>query len=282
MTESITIRPASSPLDYQALQHAQRLAWGITQEEYILPVATMVGANLHGGLVLGAFLDDGRAVGLSFAFLGRFRDQPCLYSQLTGIVPDYQDTGLGTRLKLAQRDFAVRAGLPGIAWAFDPLQAGNARFNLSKLGAQGVHYYVDMYGPRSDALNRGTPTDRLLAWWPVSPLPRLPLNPADLEAWPRLLEVEGTTPRTSPFDPNAPGALIHLPDHIANLRASSPELATTWLERLRSAFLIAFASDWQARDIIRLPRPSGDALFYVLRPLQPTANEPPSNANHLT
>ena len=38
-----------------------------------IPIATMVGANLHGGLVLGAFRPDGEAVAMSFAFLGRRR-----------------------------------------------------------------------------------------------------------------------------------------------------------------------------------------------------------------
>ena len=71
MTDEITIRPAESIADYHACQDAQRLSWGLADESYVVPIATMVGAQLHGGLVLGAFLPDGRAVGVSFAFLGR-------------------------------------------------------------------------------------------------------------------------------------------------------------------------------------------------------------------
>ncbi len=172
MSADITIRPASSPDDYRACQEAQRGAWGLAEENYVVPVATMIGAQLHGGLVLGAFLDDGRAVGVSFAFLGRVNGRLCLYSQLTGIVPGYQDKGLGTQLKLAQRDFALNQNIEVIAWAFDPLQSGNARFNLDKLGASASHYIVDMYGPRTDALSADTPTDRLIAEWETSPKPR--------------------------------------------------------------------------------------------------------------
>src|SRR3954454_2568019 len=121
VNDEVTIRRAESLADYRACQEAQRLAWGITEDGYIIPVATMVGANLHGGLVLGAFLPDGRAVGMSFGFLGRIEERPCLYSQLTGVVPGAQSLGLGYELKLAQRDFARDEGIALIAWAFDPL-----------------------------------------------------------------------------------------------------------------------------------------------------------------
>src|SRR3954462_15008457 len=115
MDAEITIRRAETTADYRALQAAQRSAWGIVEEGYVVPIATLVGAQLHGGLVLGAFLPDGSAAGLSFAFLGRIGGRLGLYSQLTGIVPEYQDRGLGGRLKLAQRDFARSEGLSCIA-----------------------------------------------------------------------------------------------------------------------------------------------------------------------
>src|SRR6516164_8250483 len=108
--DEITIRRAESIADYRACQDAQRRAWGITQDGYVIPVATMVGANLHGGLVLGAFRADGQAVAMSFGFLGRVESCLCLYSQLTGVIPDYQSRGLGYELKLAQRDFARAEG----------------------------------------------------------------------------------------------------------------------------------------------------------------------------
>ncbi len=125
----------------------------------------MVGANLHGGLVLGAFLPGGEAVAMSFAFLGRIEGRLCLYSQLTGVVPGYQSRGLGYQIKLLQRRFARAEGIDVIAWAFDPLQAGNAHFNLARLGASAGRYIENMYGERTDALNAGVPTDRLIAEW---------------------------------------------------------------------------------------------------------------------
>ena len=73
--KEVTIRRAESLADYRACQEAQRKAWGIAEDGYIIPIATMVGANLHGGLVLGAFLEDGSAAAMSFAFLGRLENR---------------------------------------------------------------------------------------------------------------------------------------------------------------------------------------------------------------
>ena len=72
-------------------------------------------------------------------------------------------------MKEIQRDHARSIGVDVIAWAFDPLQAGNAHFNLRRLGATASRYLENMYGRRADALNRGVPTDRLIAEWPVDP-----------------------------------------------------------------------------------------------------------------
>ena len=169
--DGIIIRKAESTADYLACQDAQRRAWGIVDDSYVVPLATMVGAQLHGGLVLGAFSPSGEALGLSFAFLGKVEGRLCLYSQLTGVVPGQQGRGLGGRLKSAQREFARLEGLECLAWAFDPLQAGNARFNLDRLGATSRRFVADMYGRRTDALNANSPTDRLIVEWSTGPDP---------------------------------------------------------------------------------------------------------------
>jgi predicted GNAT superfamily acetyltransferase len=238
----ITIRHAGSPADYRAIQHAQRLAWGLTDDSYVVPIATMVGAQHHGGLVLGAFLPNGEAVGLSFAFLGRTGDRWCLYSQLTGVVPGYQGQGLGAQIKQRQREHARSIGVSIIAWAFDPLQAGNAHFNLGRLGATARRYIEDMYGPRTDDLNRGVPTDRLIAEWPVDPASARPREDREVLGSPRLVEgpdepvsapwarLAGTTP-----------LLVEIPAEIARLRRDDPDRAERWraaVENGRSFYVL--------------------------------------------
>ena len=243
MSHEILIRRAESVADYRACQDAQRRAWGITEESYVVPVATMAGAQHHGGVVLGAFQRDGTAVGMSFGFLGRTDGRICLYSQLTGVVPDYQDQGIGGRLKAAQRAIAREEGIACIAWAFDPLQAGNARFNLEKLGARVVRYLENMYGFRTDALNRDTPTDRLIAVWETADDPGMRRQGTDaIENTPRLI-VGGEGPTFAGLA-DAPRVLLEIPLEITALRQVSPAIAARWSLAVRQAFQSAFSAGY--------------------------------------
>jgi len=268
MSDEVTIRRAESIADYLACQRAQRLAWGITDDSYVVPLATMVGAQLHGGLVLGAFAPGGEALGLSFAFLGKVEGRACLYSQLTGVVPGQQGKGLGLKLKLAQRVWARSEGLPCLAWSFDPLQAGNARFNLEHLGATAGRYVADMYGRRTDALNANAPTDRLIVEWSTDPAipPRPPIPGAD--GLPRLLEARDGRPEAravSSLGPSDPVALIEVPADIAGLRRADPASAESWTPAVRRAFVEAFAAGFRAEGFLREEGEAGRRCFYVLR-----------------
>lgn len=268
----ITIRRAASVADYRACQDAQREAWGITESGYLVPIATLVGANLHGGLVLGAFRDDGKAVGLSFGFLGRVEDRLCLYSQLTGVIPGWQGQGLGYELKQVQRTFAREASIPVIAWAFDPLQSGNAHFNLVRLGARVRRYIDDMYGPRTDALNAGVPTDRVIAEWEVAglELPSRAGDPHSLSDLPRLIHLrtdEGEPPIPRDIDdrPMADRVLVDIPDRIADLRRHRPDAAEAWRAAVRHGLRSCFDAGYVAIGLVRQESPQGPRCAYLLQ-----------------
>lgn len=274
--EAYEIRPAATPAEYRACQRAQELAWGIVEQGYLVPIATMASVQLHGGLVLGAFTPRGEALGISFAFLGRIEGELCLYSQLTGVVPGNQSRGIGLKLKTAQRDFARSQGLKTIAWAFDPLQYGNARFNLNKLGATSSRYIVDMYGPRTDALNAAAgPTDRLIAIWPTDPAEShsYPIDRINLDKIPRLIRTdarfENVRDVAAIVDPSAIGRsstlVLEIPASIAALRRDDPGQASLLLMATRTAFQAAFAAGYRAVACLPSTDPEGaDRAFYLL------------------
>ncbi|QEH33800.1 hypothetical protein OJF2_23290 [Aquisphaera giovannonii] len=267
----VTIRRAASPADYRECQEAQRAAWGVKDNGYLVPIATMVGANLHGGIVLGAFLPDGRAVGMSFGFLGVVGDRVALYSQLTGVVPQYQSRGVGYALKMVQKYIALAEGVELIAWAFDPLQAGNAHFNLERLGARVCRYIDDMYGPRTDALNAGAPTDRVIAEWEIGPkaAPRRPVPVGVAAHLPRLIEVSRRrdglrVPASYRPAPHAPTVLLELPRRIAELRRDQPDLAEGWRRAVREAFLASLEAGYEAVGLFRETDGAERHDYYVL------------------
>ena len=260
MAHAVTHTPATGVIvrdvrgadELRACQELQRRAWGITEDGYVLPVATMAGAQKVGGLILGAFDSGDRLVGFAFAFLGKLREQLILYSQLTGVHPAHQSTGVGRLLKFEQRRRARDMGLESVVWAFDPLQASNAAFNLGVLGAICRTYEVDMYGARSDTLNAGLATDRLLAEWPTGTD-----HTGRTETWPDTFDLIETQ-QARPLKVRQPAAdvqhaSISIPPSIGEIK-TSPGIAQEWQTALREAFQAAFDARFQAVGFSRAER----------------------------
>jgi len=164
-TRDFSIRLAANTDDCRDSEELQLRIWGFPERE-VVPVHMLRALSEEGGLVLNAYDRDGRAIGTSFAFLGRHAGKRILYSHITGVIPEFQSKGVGLALKLMQRSYAIKQGLDLVCWTYDPMQSLNNRFNLSKLGAIARTYYVNYYGDMPDDLNRGVETDRFLAeWW---------------------------------------------------------------------------------------------------------------------
>ena len=267
-TSAILLRDIRDPDELRACQDLQRRTWGITEDGYLLPVATMAAAQKVGGLVLGAFDADQVLVGFSFAFLGQVRGQLVLYSQLTAVDPERQGEGIGRLLKNEQRRRARDMGLVSVVWTFDPLQASNAHFNLAVLGATSRTYELDLYGSRTDALNAGLPTDRLLAEWSTmaEPAPLREASPDALE----LIEVEPgpdglLVPSRVRSVPNERSSCltVQVPSNLARLKAVNLALAIDWQLAVRAALCAAFAAGYVA---VGFSRSDPERPQYLLEP----------------
>jgi len=271
---AVTVRPVESVAEYRACQELQRRAWGIIEDGYVVPVATMVSVQHAGGLVLGAFIrdtreaDGERLAGFAFGYLGRFRGRWALYSQLAAVDESLRDLGLGGRLKQAQRQWAREQGLALVAWSFDPLQAGNANFNLHRLGAVCRTYQANFFGERSDALNAGLDSDRLLAEWPIEPSTHEWLG-GDVE--PFDLVQRTPLPACAWSDAAARSSRplrIEIPAELAALRSRDLARAAAWQRAVREAFQRAFAAGYVAMDVQRVDGADGRRVFYLLRRAQ--------------
>jgi predicted GNAT superfamily acetyltransferase len=162
VSEGIEIRHCDSLTDYEEGARIERLIWG---EELTVPVPMFVVARLTGGQVLGAY-DGSRMVGLTMALAGFRGTLRFLHSHMTAVLPEYQNQGVGRRLKLFQRQDALKRGISLVEWTFDPLELKNAHFNFVRLGAVARRYIPNCYGITESQLHAGLPTDRLVAeWW---------------------------------------------------------------------------------------------------------------------
>jgi predicted GNAT superfamily acetyltransferase len=161
-TSEVEIRHCSTLAEYEDCVRVEHAVWG---EEIAVPSAVFVVAHHTGGQVVGAF-HEGKLAGFTLSLAAMRAGKPFLHSHMTAVLTEFRDRGVGRRLKLFQRQDALKRGIELIEWTFDPLDIKNAHFNFVHLGAVARRYIPNCYGVTGSALHAGLPTDRLVAeWW---------------------------------------------------------------------------------------------------------------------
>src|SRR5205085_4840065 len=168
--EETTIRECTTIEEFDICIHLQREAFGRTDLE-ISPRRHFIVSKQAGGWTLGAFVSD-RMVGF-VQHLAAVRDNDEIfgYSHMMAVARDYQNKGVGARLKWAQRERALDEGRRFIRWTWDPVQSRNAHFNINRLGVVARRYAANYYGTDySSATGKfgeplGLDSDRLVAAW---------------------------------------------------------------------------------------------------------------------
>ena len=183
----MTIHPLTTLDEFQTCIDLQREAFGWADID-IMPRRFMVVLIKIGGLILGAY-DGDRIAGFLSAMPGIREGIPYWHSHMLAVAKEYWNSGIGSKLKLAQRTAALERGIRLIEWTFDPLESKNAYLNIVKLGVIVRRYYSNTYGETTGALQRSLDSDRAIAeWWvdrprfSVGPDVRRVVIPADLQS----------------------------------------------------------------------------------------------------
>jgi predicted GNAT superfamily acetyltransferase len=168
MKNNLEIRECTAFEELEACVQLQRDVFALPEIE-ISPVRHLVVTKNAGGFVIGAF-DAGRLVGFVLSVPAFLRGERAFYSHMTAVHAEFQGTGVGAKLKWAQRDRSLELGVKNIKWTFEPWKARNAFFNLEKLGAVVTDYQENFYGiDYATASTGGKPiglaSDRLFAEW---------------------------------------------------------------------------------------------------------------------
>ena len=169
--EEIRIRECTTIEEFDSCVALQREAFGLPDLE-ISPRRHLIVSRQTGGWTLAAFAAE-RMVGFVHHLAAVRPDNQIFgYSHMMAVAKDYQNKGVGARLKWAQRERALIEGRTFIKWTWDPMQARNAHFNLNRLGVTVDTYGDNFYGtdyfadPLQAHENRpGLQSDRLLAYW---------------------------------------------------------------------------------------------------------------------
>ncbi|MEM7030209.1 MAG: hypothetical protein AAF629_11630, partial [Chloroflexota bacterium] len=175
----ITVKPITDIPSCDYLQEVHRRIWTGDAGIEIIPTHVLITFAKNGGLVLGAYAEDGPQetggmIGFVIGWLATIPETegqgqfPVLKhcSHIAGVLPDWQGHGVGVKLKLAQREAVLAQGVVTHAtWTYDPLYWVNARMNIHRLGAVCTTYKRNVYGDMDDDLNAGAPTDRCQVDW---------------------------------------------------------------------------------------------------------------------
>ncbi len=153
------IRDLAGMAEFRQAEALQYAVWGA--DDVADPADLMMVIQAEGGLAAGAF-DAETLIGYVFAF--PTRTPHIQHSHRLAVLPRTQGRGLGAQLKWYQRDWCLARDITHVRWTYDPLRTANARLNIGVLGAQVSTYYPDYYGAM-EGINKGVPSDRLLADW---------------------------------------------------------------------------------------------------------------------
>ena len=233
--DEISIRECTTVEEFDACVRLQREAFGLPDME-LSPRRHLIVARSAGGWTLGAFAAD-RMVGFVLTQVAVRRapetgaEEVIGYSHMMAVAQDYQNRGVGARLKWAQRGRALAEGRRFIRWTWDPLQSRNAHFNINRLGVVVRRYAANYYGTDYSTVTGkfgeqlGLDSDRLVAEWSLDS-PR----------------VEALARGEKPAPSGEPSAAVEIPPNWSALVREDLEAARAELLRVREEFQKALAA----------------------------------------
>ena len=245
----MNIRPLTSLEDCRKVAELEKTVWGYTDAEDVVPPPVLIVSIKRGGVLLGSFDDVGEMNGFVYSIPALKDGRASQWSHMLGITAEARSLGLGTKLKLAQRDATLGMGLDLIEWTYDPLQAANAHLNFAKLGIVVTEYEENIYGESSSPLHRGTPTDRFVAEWKLRE-PHVERRIASIGSAVSRDAAIADAPVANPSRPGEPWIeptegnlfltdrrlLVEIPTGFGDMQREAPDLALAWRLATRRIF----------------------------------------------
>ena len=282
--DSIRIERLLSADQHEQVVDLQKNYWGADASN-LVPRHMLHSIAHHGGHVLGAF--DGPAlVGFVMGFVGTDIDvdhpdaRPAMANLLIMskrmlVLPGYRGRNIGYRLKLAQRDIAMKQAIRLVTWTVDPLLAANAHLNLRKLGAVIQRFSANHFGLEAPHSLRA---DRLIVEWWVAQRrvveraagrgSKLTLQQyLDVHA-PIVNRADASgdwlRPRPMTAVPRSSFALVEIPADFRELEAAQRSLADQWRYHMRDVFSKMLGADFVITDFLSDQYQDRKAAFYLL------------------
>ncbi len=286
---TITIHPITTVEHCQYFQELERRVWS-SEDMDIMPVHVLITVAKNGGILLGAYADDGPPelkglVGMTLGWYGiganklTGQRQLKLCSHMAGVLPEWQGQRIGLQLKLAQREATLAHGQTDwITWTYDPLYRANAVFNIHRLGATCNTYFPNHYGEMTDGLNAGMPSDRCQVDWYLRSEHVVQVAEQgagskeqgarskgqgargrgrgareNLQVLPTAPSGEFRQPMEVALKLDGAPLAVPIPDHIGAIRRADRALGMAWRLYVRNMLQTAFATGYTMVDCIHIP-----------------------------
>ena len=247
--DSIQIRECTTIDEFDSCIRLQREVFGLPELE-ISPRRHLIVSRQAGGWTLGAFVAE-QLVGFVHHMAAVREETIFGYSHMMAVAIEYQNKGVGAKLKWSQRARALSEGRAFIKWTWDPMQARNAYFNLNRLGVTVRSYAENFYGTDyvSSPRPQGTPppgidSDRLFAEWQLQSERVKKLAQGD----PALIDLPAA-------------CTISIPADWTSLCKQDPVAARKEQLRVRAEFQQAFASGFVCAGFERATDPPRYLLY---------------------
>jgi predicted GNAT superfamily acetyltransferase len=252
-SDGITFRSLASLADYEACVELQRITWGRDFSD-VVPLSILKITQKAGGISAGAFSPEGGMLGFVYGLTGWVEHRPFHWSHMLAVSPKARDLGLGTRLKVYQRELLLPEGVEEVRWTFDPLEARNAHLNFNHLGAEVYEYVENMYeGEMGSDLAKGIGTDRFILSWKIAG-ERVARALVDRRAG--TAEPFREAPVANPGAeireiPRDRRVRVEVPENVQALKAGRPDKAPAWRESTRRAFQTLLGAGYRVEAFYR-------------------------------
>jgi predicted GNAT superfamily acetyltransferase len=270
----ISIRDLDSIADLQLALDLEKETWGADDQD-VTPLALAIASRAAGAMWIGAF-DKDQLVGFAFALPSLEQSRTGFHSHMLGVRSSHRGSGIGYKLKLAQRQKALALGIKEITWTFDPLRARNAHLNFGRLGVISHDYRIDFYGPKTSSPLHRNGTDRLwVKWHLVDPRVETRLRGKDirLENLDTLAHLEPLISFNGAGRPaisDIAQALarqriaIEIPGDMDRIESENEALAREWRLATRQAFTESLQAGFAVKEFCRSIRGQQGPGAYLL------------------
>ena len=257
----VAVGPFRNQADYKACEDIQQEAF-VCRDIDIVPIPVLVSVNRVGGILLGAYSSLGDMIGFTFSMPGTRDGKAILHCCMVAVRSAYKNFDVGYKLQTALRKEALKRKITCVTCDFDPMQPLHSYFFIGKLGFKANVYEENLYGETTVQLDRGLPTDRIIAVWDMENsevVKRLESGPPrhDFRKELKRVSIINQLMESAPgffvsspikMDSDAEAFLFEVPYNIQEIKNRDLGAAMEWQRNLRQVFGGYFKKGYTVTD----------------------------------